>query len=618
MSQCSDWEELLRYEQNYPLPTTTGPLWRMRVLQATPTTQKIRRGSVLYPSYRTWIVGIFHHLIMDGLARQNFWKDFLNTIYTLAQRRNPHRTSPPPLHMFASASTIASLESLPELPSMADNTFMGGPVSESLPPPVSSVMPGTLLDALTKPIYAVSDEVAFQIGKGLTMFFRKLMVKKRNPFSVMYPAEHYRDRQQAAHTSIVPLLFDPSTTKKFIQTCKQHNIPLNSVLTATAASAAAQLIGKEDQKTSLYTTQAISTRRWMQKAIKDKPPPLRTESKTSTNPTPPPSPLPPSHSPPSPPLLPIDKQDSHPDVLSHLSPSLLSPSSCRGGLGAPPRIPALAPAVADVKSDKPAPKADGLPRLGCFTCLMGLGLEVPAHSTRADHFWQFASTVNTSIHSKVDRPTPTNACSDWDVVTKFLKNNMESERLDNMLELLAPKPRPSVFLISNTGNWDTTDLRKGNGASARGPRKPTMLAGLSRYPRTPTIVHTSIDSPRSILHEHVDNMDSGSDSDSEVRGGGDFEMEIESSWSCVSQHGVGNNLFSHNLVTISGRLNWSLQYASNFVSRSLAQKYAKTIHDTIMKLIDLDTEAEEGFPAFLMTRNKALAGDTGTTPMHRA
>jgi len=280
---------------------------------------------------------------------------------------------------------------------------------------------------------------------------------------------------------------------------------------------------------------------------------------------------------------------------------------------------------------------------------MSLGLEVPANSTRADHFWQFASTVNTSIHSKVDRPTPTNACSDWDVVTKFLKNNMESERLDNMLELLAPKPRPSVFLISNTGNWDTTDLRKGNGASARGPRKPTMLAGLSRYPRTPTIVHTSIDSPRSILHEHVDNMDSGSDSDSEVRGGGDFEMEIESSWSCVSQHGVGNNLFSHNLVTISGRLNWSLQlrnghtaqqtphpfctrtsssclslslcvvqYASNFVSRSLAQKYAKTIHDTIMKLIDLDTDAEEGFPAFLMTRNKALAGETGTTPMHRA
>ncbi|CEL93631.1 unnamed protein product [Vitrella brassicaformis CCMP3155] len=181
---------------------------------------------------------------------------------------------------------------------------------------------------------------------------------------------------------------------------------------------------------------------------------------------------------------------------------------------------------------------------------------------------------------------------------------MENERLDKMLELLAPKARPSVFLISNTGNWDTTDLRKGNGASARGPRKPTMLAGLSRYPRTPTIVHTSIDSPRSILHEHVDSMDSGSDS--EVRGGGDFEMEIESSWSCVSQHGVGNHLFLHNL------------YASNFVSRSLAQKYAKTIHDTIMKLIDLDTDAEEGFPAFLMTRNKALAGETGTTPMHRA
>ena len=150
---------------------------------------------MLYSSYRTWIVGIFHHGIVDGLARQNFWKDFLNTIYTLAQRRNPHRTSPPPLHMFASASTIASLESLPELPSMADDPFMGGPVSESLPPPVSSVMPGTLLDALTKPIYAVGDEVAFQVGKGLTMFFRKLMVKKRNPFSIMYPAEQYRDRQ---------------------------------------------------------------------------------------------------------------------------------------------------------------------------------------------------------------------------------------------------------------------------------------------------------------------------------------------------------------------------------------------------------------------------------------
>ena len=101
-----------------------------------------------------------------------------------------------------------------------------------------------------------------------------------------------------------------------------------------------------------------------------------------------------------------------------------------------------------------------------------------------------------------------------------------------------------------------------------------MLAGLSRYPRTPTIVHTSIDSPRSILHEHVDNMDSGSDSDSDVRGGGDFEMEIESSWSCVSQHGVGNHLFLHNLVTISGRLNWSLQVRNGHTAHSTPVLYS--------------------------------------------
>ena len=43
VSPCRDWEEALRYEQLFALPTTTGPLWRMRVLAATPTTHKMRR-----------------------------------------------------------------------------------------------------------------------------------------------------------------------------------------------------------------------------------------------------------------------------------------------------------------------------------------------------------------------------------------------------------------------------------------------------------------------------------------------------------------------------------------------------------------------------------------------
>ena len=146
-------------------------------------------------------------------------------------------------------------------------------------------------------------------------------------------------------------------------------------------------------------------------------------------------------------------------------------------------------------------------------------------------------------------------------------------------------------VCQNTGNWDTTELRKGKGAAARGPRQPTMLAGLSRYPCTPT----STNPPLEIIPEHDHDLDNGQEHEDDLNNGqgheeaeehdhdldneheeaeasaaaaeeaalgrwrGDFEMEIESSWSCVSQHGVGNSLFSHNLVTISGRLNWSLQ-----------------------------------------------------------
>ena len=120
---------------------------------------------------------------MDGMARQQFWKDFLNAAYKLARKRTRARRSS---RVFHSSSTLDSLLG-------AETTLQ---TDEPLPAPVSSVMPSTFVGSLTVPIYRMGDRFAFYVGKGLTMFFRKIAVHKKNPFSAVFPAHKYGDARE--------------------------------------------------------------------------------------------------------------------------------------------------------------------------------------------------------------------------------------------------------------------------------------------------------------------------------------------------------------------------------------------------------------------------------------
>ncbi|CBZ56014.1 conserved hypothetical protein [Neospora caninum Liverpool] len=63
-----------------------------------------------------------------------------------------------------------------------------------------------------------------------------------------------------------------------------------------------------------------------------------------------------------------------------------------------------------------------------------------------------------------------------------------------------------------------------------------------------------------------------------------FSLKIESSWSVVAQHNVGLNYFAHNVVTVDGCLNWTLQYHTNMVSHELAMCYANRIIDILERV----------------------------------
>ncbi|KFG46570.1 hypothetical protein TGDOM2_248440 [Toxoplasma gondii GAB2-2007-GAL-DOM2] len=67
-----------------------------------------------------------------------------------------------------------------------------------------------------------------------------------------------------------------------------------------------------------------------------------------------------------------------------------------------------------------------------------------------------------------------------------------------------------------------------------------------------------------------------------------FSLKIESSWSVVAQHNVGLNYFAHNIVTVDGCLNWTLQYHTNMVSHELAMCYANRIVEILEKVCRIE------------------------------
>lgn len=128
------------------------------------------------------------------------------------------------------------------------------------------------------------------------------------------------------------------------------------------------------------------------------------------------------------------------------------------------------------------------------------------------------------------------------------------------MQLGNPTARPSSFLVSNGGIWDSKPLEQ--------------------------------------LIDRINNSKSGEKT----------FIEVESSYSCVSQHNVssnfleietlrytkdpffflkaGLNMFAHNLVTVNGDLCWSLQYHTNITKKEVAQIYAKYIQKYIHLLVN--------------------------------
>ncbi|PHJ24256.1 hypothetical protein CSUI_001892 [Cystoisospora suis] len=70
-------------------------------------------------------------------------------------------------------------------------------------------------------------------------------------------------------------------------------------------------------------------------------------------------------------------------------------------------------------------------------------------------------------------------------------------------------------------------------------------------------------------------------------------LKIESSWSAVAQHNVGLNYFAHNVATVNGALNWTLQYHTNTVSRELAACYARRILSILLSVCELEDQNGE-------------------------
>ncbi|KAJ1612008.1 peptide synthase-like condensation domain [Cryptosporidium canis] len=201
--------------------------------------------------------------------------------------------------------------------------------------------------------------------------------------------------------------------------------------------------------------------------------------------------------------------------------------------------------------------------LGSYAVLMGLDMKVERDCMfDTEKMWELANNTNKKIHSIVDSKDPSAVTFEWHVISGKLfylwsasftecaiithlgfihdlaNSPTRADKNRLLMQLGDPAIRPSSFLVSNGGLWDS-----------------------------------------SALQELVKRVNSGTAEQG-------VTMEVESSYSCVAQHNAGLNMFAHNIVTVNGELYWSLQYHTNITNKEVAQMYSNHIQKYINLLAD--------------------------------
>eukprot|EP00921_Rhytidocystis_pertsovi_P004039 GHVQ01006965.1.p1 GENE.GHVQ01006965.1~~GHVQ01006965.1.p1 ORF type:complete len:964 (-),score=170.39 GHVQ01006965.1:709-3600(-) len=193
---------------------------------------------------------------------------------------------------------------------------------------------------------------------------------------------------------------------------------------------------------------------------------------------------------------------------------------------------------------KPNTTIDCLPPgLGSYAILMPHSVWVSRNCEIDKQFWNFAKNSARKVHRLVDQKTPTSATLNWQIMSGFIRAASSSRK--TLKRLASPTPRPSSYMISNGGKWDET-----------------------------------------VVDRMLDSLNSGpSDTNAPDDASSKFYVKVESSWSCVAQHQAGVNMFCHNVVTLGGRMCWSLQYHTNLTNKSLATEYGRQILQIINELV---------------------------------
>eukprot|EP00922_Rhytidocystis_sp_ex-Travisia-forbesii_P019473 GHVS01028818.1.p1 GENE.GHVS01028818.1~~GHVS01028818.1.p1 ORF type:complete len:791 (+),score=85.47 GHVS01028818.1:152-2524(+) len=654
----SQWLEAMAQEQRFGFDVWNGPLWRMRLIPSQPCYHCDAGTGVIVDScqetntrkseqgiggggacrFRTYILGCFHHCIMDGVSRQRFWNELccsLSVIYV----RDSRLIRP-----------VVQADSSPLLP------------RTRFPDSVQTCMPPNLRMRILSQLFPTFHPTSYMVNAQ-----RRIMGPIRNPFSYFFPRK-YCDQTVTAHTSIIPIWVPVNVTDKLLKAAKRSSVTLNGVITAVAALAMARLIWQRKRLTAklndsksenfeatfpiqlppdqlngdspfvalnprdsdlfplplhtpahitrnayrpwdaalaapsrepsavncvvasrarsrpassagwsmplhMYMMHAVSCRRWLpcyteesdkaamesfwtylenylKHCLEDTSTTASEHSRAEQ--------LSETSAPPQTgnssvegrsesPSTELSSQADTLDASSAPLTPIISPRKlCRSPSPPHPRLTAdIVESVAAQGGPKLVGREGCPPGLGSYAILMPKGVWVTNKCEVDRDFWAFARRNSRHVHRCVDRSSPTKASLKWQIMSGFIKAASKNKSV--LRRLCSPVPRPSSFMISNGGRWDVRPME-------RMMRAVTDLS--TARPQDATAV--------------VDNH---------------MEIQIESSWSCVAQHEAGVNMFCHNIVTLNGRMCWSLQYHTNLTNKRLATEYGKQVLYVINQLV---------------------------------
>lgn len=204
------------------------------------------------------------------------------------------------------------------------------------------------------------------------------------------------------------------------------------------------------------------------------------------------------------------------------------------------------PTMVSFKDDKRTPG------LGSYAVLLPLRVSVHGSGLLLDEVLKSASSVGGNLKSQVDVEDPSTVTQDWQIMCEHVSEHAAIGNLNVVRDLTGSNPRPSIFLISNTGVWSTKKKAEiENGGNNSNDTNSAATAALAVKV---------------------------------------IKCELESSWSCVVQHQSGNSLFAHNITSVQGRICWSLQYHTNMTCQSFVKEYSDGMLDL---LNDLCKQQEE-------------------------